>query len=210
LETTYEIVKLSDVQLLELLCSTADDDIAYTHFLDRFLPQVEKECTKICNTRKIDLHVGKQIAHETFERVRKYKSFKKDGIKIANERKAIIVYLNRISTHLFNDYHKKERKDTVVHKFYFDDIREAQESYDDIEGLKRKKDISAIILKKLNPKERIVLIKDIEYKKHQSYLPDDVIDSLAQELNIKRDTVRKIRERAIEKIKKAIDEINQN
>ena len=67
-----------------------------------------------------------------------------------------------------------------------------------------------LILKKLNPKERKVLIKDIEYKRHQKYLPNDVIISLALELNVKRDTVRKIRERAIEKIKKAIDEINQN
>jgi DNA-directed RNA polymerase sigma subunit (sigma70/sigma32) len=52
-------------------------------------------------------------------------------------------------------------------------------------------------------------LADLEYKRHYKYLPDDVIDGLATELNIKRDTVRKIRERAIEKIKDAINEINQ-
>ena len=209
-EDLYQIAELTDVQLLELLCSTEQDEDAYTHFLERFLPHVEKECSKICKSRKIDSHIGKQIAHETFERIRKYKSFKKDQIKIDDDRKAIMVYLNRISTSLFNDYHKKEEKKAVIHKSYFDEIRSSQECYTDVEGLKKKRDISELILKKLNPKERKVLIKDIEYKRHQTDLPNDVIISLALELNVKRDTVRKIRERAIEKIKKAIDEINQN
>ena len=210
METTYEIEQLSDVQLLELLCSITDDNIAYSHFVDRFLPHVEKECLKICNTRKIDQHVGQQIAHETFERVRKYKSFKKDEIKIADEKKAVIVYLNRVSTHLFSDFYNKEKKENTVHKTYFDDIIASQESYNDIEGLKRKKDTAIAILKKLNPREKTILLKDIEYKKHSKYLPDDVVKALAQELNIKPDTVRKIRQRAIEKIKTAINEINQH
>ena len=209
METGYEIVKLSDVQLLELLCSTDQDEIAYSHFLKRFLPDVEKECSNICSRRNIHPHIGKQIAYDTFERVRKYKSFKKDHVKIEDDHKAIIVYLNRVSTSLFNDYYKKEDKKEVIHKTYFDDIKATVESSIDIEELKRKRDIAEIILKKLNPKERTVLIKDIEYKRHQKYLPDDVIDTLAMELNVKRDTVRKIRERAIEKIKIAIDEINQ-
>lgn len=210
MNTAFEIVQLSDVQLLELLCSTTDDNVLYSHFVDRFLPHVQKECLKICNRRKIDQHVGQQIAHETFERVRRYKSFKKDGIKIAHEKKAVIIYLNRVSTHLFNDFYNNEKKEDTVHRTYFDDIISSHESYDDIEGLKRKKDISIAIFKKLNPKEKAILLKDIEYKRHNKYLPDDVISVLSQELNIKPDTIRKIRQRAIEKIKKAINEINQN
>jgi len=62
---------------------------------------------------------------------------------------------------------------------------------------------------KLNFKEQRVILTDLEYKRHHKYLPDDVIDTLAKQLNIKKDTVRKIRERAIEKIKKAIYEINK-
>lgn len=209
-EDLYRIAELTDVQLLELLCSTEQDEIAYAHFLDRFLPHVEKECSRVCKCRKIDPHIGKQIAHDTFERVRKYKSFKKDQIKIDDDRKAIVVYLNRVSTSLFNDYHKQEEKRSIIHKSYFDDIRCSQESYTDIDGLRKKRDISELIMKKLNPKERIILIKDLEFKRHQKYLPNDVINTLAVELNIKRDTVRKIRERAIGKIKKAIDEINGN
>jgi hypothetical protein len=54
------------------------------------------------------------------------------------------------------------------------------------------------------------VLRDVEYKRHHKYLPDDVNESLSKELCIKKDTIRKIRERAIKKIKNAIDEINKS
>lgn len=208
--TLTNITNLQDIELLERLCSSDDDDLLYSQFLNRFLPDVEKECSRICNSRKLDSHVGKQIAHETFERVRKYKSFTKDQIKLANERKAIIVYLNRISLSLFNDFYNNEHKKEIVHKTYFDDIISPDSQAIDVKDLKKKKDLALLIFKKLNKKEQTILLADIEHKRHQKYLPDNVLDNLAKDLNIKRDTVRKIRERAIQKIKQAIDEINEN
>ena len=53
------------------------------------------------------------------------------------------------------------------------------------------------------------MLADIDYKRGQKYLLDDISEILAEELGVKKDTIRKIRERAIEKINKAIDEINQ-
>lgn len=210
MEKSFELAQLSDRELLRLLCSTDDDEMVYSLFTKRYWPDIEKECSKICKKRKIDPHIGTEIAHETFERVRKYKSFNEDQIKLADDRKAVLVYLIRIAVRLFNNYHTKKNKEDIVHRTYFDEIVCAVNENIDVKDLKSKKDLSLDILKKLNYKEQRILLTDLEYKRHQKYLPDDVLDSLALELNVKRETIRKIRERAIVKINKAIDEINQN
>ena len=207
--TESDIHALSDVELLELLCSSEDDAVFYKHFVNRYIKDIQTECLRVCKNRKLDDHVGKQIAHETFERVKKYKSFKTDKIHLINERKAVTVYLNRISIRLFNDHRTKKKSEDNNHKSYFEDILSPEKkNSSDIQSLKNKKDLATLIYKKLNTKEQKIILTDLEYKRHYRYLPDDVIDALASELNIKRDTVRKIRERAIEKIRIAIDEIN--
>ena len=208
MKNSLALKKLTDLELITTLCSTEDDAQAYEEFVYRFLPDVEKGCKGICKTRKLDLHVGQQIAHESFERVRKYKSFRKDGIKLHPDRKAVIVYLYRICTTLFNDHYNKNKKAEVVHKTYFDEISEAATTLD-IKDLTKKRDLSVAIFNKLNPKEKQVFLTDLQYKKQQKYLPDEVTDNLAATLGVKPATIREIRERAIEKIKKAIDEINQ-
>lgn len=204
------ISELTDVQLLEQLCSTDDDQHHYDHFVKRFLTDVQTHCEHVCNVRKLDSHIGQQIAHETFENVRKYKSYNRDGSKIADDRKAILSYLKRISTNLFNNHHNSAKRKEITHKTYFDDILRAMSENVDVKALKNKKDIALLIFGKLNKKEQAVVLKDIEYKKHQKYLPDDVTISLAAELNVKVGSIRKIRARAIEKIKIAIDEVNKN
>lgn len=78
-----------------------------------------------------------------------------------------------------------------------------------IESLKNKKDLAVFIFCKLNSKEKRIILTDLKYKRHHKYLPDTVIEELARELSLKPASIRKARERAIEKIKKAIDEINQ-
>lgn len=209
MQVITDIQKLKDVELLELLCSTNDDELLYAEFVNRFLKPLQKECELVCRKRKLDLHVGKQIAHDTFERLRKYKSFNVDLINLADHNKAILAYLNRISVRLFYNYHSNQKNDFAVHKSYFDDILDSVETAEkNPKILQNKRDVAVLIFSKLNPKEKRVILTDIEYKRHHKYLPDDIIDSLAEELNIKKDTVRKIRERAISKIKNAIDEIN--
>ncbi len=204
-----DLVKLSEIDLIELLCSQDDNVAAYSEFTNRFLPNVLIECKNICKKRKLDPHIGIQIAHETFERVKKYKSFKSDKIRITDRGKAIHVYLLKIASRLFLDYHRKQKSKEIIHKSYFDDILESTESELDLERLKYKKELSIFIFNKLNKKEQSVVLRDLEYKKHQKYLPDDVTETLANELCVKKNTITKIRERAIIKIKKAIHEINQ-
>lgn len=210
MEAGHHILNLSDIELLETLCSTENDAEFYMHFVERFLPDVKKECVQICKKRNIDEHIGIEIAHDTFERVRKYKSFKADKIRVPNSKKAIHVYLMRIATRQFNSYHAKENQEEVIHKTYFDEIFEPSDDNIDAEGLKDIKDTAMLVFAKFNKKEKRIILADLEHKRSHKYLPADVIDELAEELNIKRDTVRKIRERAKQKLKEAINEVNEN
>ncbi|MBK7970273.1 MAG: hypothetical protein IPK08_15765 [Bacteroidetes bacterium] len=84
---------MTDVELLEFICSNEDDQQAYDQFVMRFLPDIQNHCEKICKIRKLHIHVGQQIAHETFEKIRKYKSFKKNEAVNGDDRKSILVYL---------------------------------------------------------------------------------------------------------------------
>lgn len=202
---------LSDLELLCNLCSIQDDQEVYDEFVRRFYKELKAECEKRCKARKLDKHLGIQVAHDTFEKVRRYKTFRADEMNIADSRKGILVYLFRISTNLFNDHHRKEKKqkEQVHHKMYFEDLIGSVSIKSDPARLKQIKDLTLQVFKRLNKKEQRVILVDIEYKKHHKYLPDDVNERLSTELGVKKDTVRKIRERAIQKIKKAIDEINQ-
>ncbi|WP_162428193.1 RNA polymerase sigma factor [Pontibacter pudoricolor] len=202
---------LSDVDLLVALCCEQSDDEIYSEFVQRFLPEVRKECLQICKKRKLDQHLGEEIAHKTFENARKYKSFKADEVKAPSSRKGILVYLYRIATNLFNDHHNGEKKKNgaEVHKTYFDDLFCPPEQGLPPEKLLEIREATLQIFNRLNKKEQKVVLTDLEYKKHHKYLPDDVNEHLAEVLGVKKATIRKIRERAISKIKEAIDEINQ-
>lgn len=210
MEYIKSCTSLSDLQLIEALCSQEDDDLLYTEFVNRFLPDLKESCIRKCKARKIDVHIGVEIAHLTFERVRKYKSFRKDKIKIPNDTKAIKLYLLRITVSLFNNHYRNENKPSISHKCYFDDIFEAASLSTSEVDLKKKKDFAELVLKSLNKKEQKVVFADIEHKRHQKYLPEDVTETLSTELGVKKDSIRRIRKRAIEKIYNAINEINQN
>ena len=203
------LIDISDSDLLVKLCSEKEDDVLYQEFVNRFLTELKEGCHKICNRRKLDLHIGTQIAHECFEKVRKYKSFKVDGITIKDSRKAVMAYLYRVSVNLFNDYQRSiERKESIVlNKTYFDNLLEDGELKNTPERLQKLKEKTLAIFKKLNSREQRVIVTDLEHKRSQKYLPDDIVELLAIELGVKKDTIRKIRERAIIKIKTALNEV---
>ena len=202
---------LNDIELLTALCSSQEDDLFYAEFVKRFLPEIETECIKICKQRKLDLHTGKQIAHDVFEKLRKYKSFQTDSINATSSHKGILVYLYRIARNLFNDWHNQKKKNNngYVNKTYFEDLFSQVVMPETKDLLQWKRDTSLAIFKKLNPKEQRVILTDIDHKKRHLYLPDEINEDLAQCLGVKKDSIRKIRERAITKIKIAIDEINK-
>lgn len=204
---------LSDVDLFVALCNHPDNHEYYSELVRRFLPDVLEECKRKCKNNKVDWHIGQDIAHKTMENARKYGTFV-ERKEIKNPRKAILVYLFKISTNLFNDHYRKKKRDqeqqTTLHRTYFQDIIETGQYEQDPEKLLKIKDYAVYILSQLNKKEKAVVLKDIEYKKHYRYLPDEVTEELAEELGVQKATIRKIRERAIAKIKKAINEINQS
>lgn len=206
-----QIQLLPDMDLLSELCSAEDDTILYNEFVNRFLPELKAECLAICSHRKIDQHVGIQVAHDVFEKFRKYKSFESAETNTELSHKAVLVYLFSIARNLFNDWHNDQKKqnDGFVHKSYFDGLRETITIPDTPDLLKWQKDTALKIFENLNSKEKTVVLADIDHKKNSSYLPDEISEKLAARLKVKKATIRKIRERAIAKIKIAINEINQ-
>ena len=89
--------QLSDLELLSYLCSVEDDQDVYEEFVRRFYKDLEIECKMRCQTRKLDKHIGIEIAHDTFEKVRRHKTFRVEEMNSANSRKGILLYLIRIS-----------------------------------------------------------------------------------------------------------------
>lgn len=197
--------KLGDLELIDLVCS--GDENAYREFVVRFLPDLKEECLKKCKSRKIDLHIGEQIAHQTFERVQKYKSFKRENVNQEDPRKSILVWLYRIASNLFYDFHKGQNGSNSEHENYFDNFKFSI-SKERASELLSKKETAIKIFSKLTKKEQEVILTDIEYKRLHKYLPEKVNEKLAIKLGVKKATIRKIRERAIKKIEMTLKEID--
>jgi DNA-directed RNA polymerase specialized sigma24 family protein len=205
LKSKYE--QIDSIDLLELI-RDSDDNEAYKEFVQRFLPIVKDQCLTKCKLRKLDKSIGLQIAHDTLEKTRKSKSFKREKLNGSDSKSMITGWLFRISSNLFYDFHNSQKCDNIVYDFYIDELF-SKTSEINVNSLAEKRDISLKVLQKLNTKEREVVLTDIEYKRSQKYLPEDVNESLAKRIGVKKSTIRKIRERAIMKLNNAIDEINK-
>ncbi|MGN6604527.1 MAG: RNA polymerase sigma factor [Ginsengibacter sp.] len=203
---------LPDIELFVALCKNPSDEDSYNEFVRRFLPDVVEECKRKCRYNRVDWQTGREIAHQALENARKSASFKEPE-NLKDPRKAILVYLFAIVTNLFNDHFRKKKRQqelqTTNHKTYFQNLIETSQYENDPEKLQNVRDNALFIFNKLSKKEKTVVLRDIEYKKHHLYLPHDVTEQLADELGIKKASIRKIRQRASDKIKKAINEINQ-
>lgn len=185
-----------------------DDPEAYQELVKRFLPIVQDQCLTKCKLRNVDKHIGQQIAHDTLEKVRRSKSFKREKLNGTDSDSMITGWLYRISCNLFYDYHNSQKTKNPTNESYFDELFTKTSELNGI-SLSGKRDLAVRILNTLSSKEREVVLTDLEYKRLQKYLPTDASNSLATRLGVKKETIRKIRERAIEKLNKAIDEINK-
>ena len=207
MDISHQLSSLTDEDLLTRLCSEEDDTAFYEEFVKRYHDCLIEECRKISQRRQLDEQVGNQIAHDCFEKVRKYKKIKIDGVEIKGARKAVMSYLYRIVTNLFNDHQRKIKNQDEPNRTYFDGILDDDGAGKSPEELLVMKERALAIFGKLNPKEQKVILTDLEFKrvKNYKYLPEDVNELLAQELGVKKDGIRKIRERAIKKLKIAIN-----
>jgi DNA-directed RNA polymerase specialized sigma24 family protein len=189
LKSKYE--QIDSIALLELI-RDSDDDEAYKEFVQRFLPIVKDQCLTKCKLRNVDKHVGLEIAHDTFEKIRKSKSFKREKLNGSDSKSMITGWLFRISSNLFYDYHNSQKCNNQVYESYIDQLfNKASEI--SVDSLAEKRDLSIKILQTLNSKEREVVLTDLEFKRSQKYLPEDANESLANRIGVKKNTVRKIR-----------------
>lgn len=206
MKSNSEIKQLDDISLLEYLCDSKCE-VAYEEFVTRYYKIVKEQCLFKCKQRKLDKHIGEEIAHDTFEKVKRTNSFKREKLKGSDPVKAITGWLYRILNNQFYDYHNSKKKLDAPDESYFSELaQEFAESHPD--ELMDLKEFAETILSKLNKKEKEVVLTDFEYKRGRKYLPPDINESLAVRIGVKPGTVRKIRERAIVKIKLAINEFN--
>jgi len=117
-----------------------------------------------------------------------------------------MAYMYRICVNLFKDYHNKNKQQDIPNKTYFDDLLGNASDGKTPEQLFHLKEQTLAIFRTLNPNEQKVILVDLEFKreKNHKYLPDKIIELLANQLGKKKDTIRKMRQRAIEKLKSAI------
>lgn len=208
--STLHLNKLPDLDLVERLCSTPDDDLIYAAFAERFHPKLTDECIKISKRRKLDELTARDIAHKTLEKFRKHKSFEMSKMRLKDPRKAILAYLCTIAYNLFNDhYHATNPATKETRDSYFSGIFEGDRTELDPAKLQRLREQALNVFNTLNPGEQKVLLTDLEYKKAHIYLPEEINEKLAQELGVKKASIRKIRERAIKKLKKGIHDVEE-
>jgi len=208
LRAQAQFENLSDVELMDALCSTGDDQLLYNELVRRFHPELKQLCLNKCKLMSLDPHIGEQIAHEVFERLRRYKSFKKDNIRAQEGHAAVKSYMARCATRLFLNYFDEQKRKEELPDSYFTELR-AEACATDPVRLLEIKEKTAQTFKKLTDREKAVVIADLEYKKHTKYLPDDVVSDLSKRLGVKPDTIRKLRQTAKQKLQQAFDEINE-
>lgn len=158
--------------------------------------------------RGIDPHVGETIAHEVFERQRKYKSFRKDHFRGGDGHKWVLAYLTQAASRLFLNHHNEQKRKEELPDTYIDELKAEAQAIDPVRLLETR-ERTAAAMKKLTKRELDVVLTDLEYKRHTKYLPDDVILALAKKHNVKPDTIRKWRQRAKEKLNKAFNESDE-
>lgn len=203
-----QFVGMFDLDLVHMLCTSDEDQKPYNELVRRFLPEVKEGCKKKCKLKRLDPHIGEDIAHEVFARIRRSKHIKKEKIKNSDPHRGILAYLLVTAEHLFVDHFRQEKRSEEVHVTYFDQLQEQAQAIDP-EHLKSIKDIAETLFKKLNAKEQAVILADLEHKRVGKYLPDEINEALSKSLNVKPASIRKIRERAIAKLNGALNEINQ-
>lgn len=179
----------------------------YNEFVQRYYKDLKQESLLVCKKRKLDKHIGEQMTHDTFHRVRKTTSFDASRVSTKEPRKSILAWLFRIQSRLFYDFHKANKSKSEKVNFYLDEMK-GDLKIPSGSSLSKQKEIAERIFSKLSKKEKIVVLKDLEFKRFRKYHQTDIIEDLAEELGVKKDSIRKIRQRAKNKIQDAINEIN--
>ena len=204
---------VSDNQLFELMKNVDGDPLearsAWEEFYRRYAGYLWNCCLKICRTVSEGDSLAKDIFQSTIQKIYiKAKTYNPDratGIK---------AWMGRIAYNEFIDYFNKFNQNFVLVNEMPDVEEDVQEDEDERaiteKLLDLKEDQIKNLLSNLSAKEFKILMTCMSYfqiDNPNAHLPDDVINDLCSEFNVKSDALRQIKRRAILKLKSILSKL---
>jgi len=185
---------------------TADD--AFIVFCFRYREDVQRKIRIVAGNWGYDSTVADGIAEKTFERFRKYLSFKPDecGKKIIDT--CVILYLLKIAGRLLADHRK-----AILHPNPFLGDEEIIRDFPDLDAwpvsverkaiMQKKYDIIKGALDRLSPKHKIIYLTYKQYEQQLSEgfnLPRTLQKSLQDELGLAQVSIRVYKKEAFDTV----------
>lgn len=213
LASIIQINNLSNSDLIEFLKQPNPSVFSLsqlkTEFHDRFKNRLFQKCERMCNRSRLDTDTAKDIFQETF--LKAFVSINKFTLpEELNDQHAvnkITKWLNKIALNLFVDYLSKQKKVSYVEEFN-DEASISEEDEFDIELSFNNTINTEVILQttwdSLTENERLVIIICIKNGCLQNkHMPDGILTEISKRLNVKKDSIRQIKLRALKKFRQA-------
>ena len=181
-------------------------------FHARFKNRLYQSCLRLCHRNRLDDDIAKDFFQDTIIKallnVNKF-SFD-EGLTTDHSTKIILKWLYRIAFNLFIDYLKKKTKFSTI-EFYNDEIVDYSliNEIDEIEIYPHQNNLKAILQSawdNLNDGEMLVIYSCIRYNcLNKKHMPESVINDISEILNIKPNSIRQIKLRALRKFRDAFN-----
>lgn len=197
-------------------------EIAFNEFYRRYSSFLLKVCQKCCSGFDTSEDLARDIHQNTFLKIlSSSKSFKpKEGSNSTNISRDIKAWLARIAKNELINFLRKNPDEIVLSNPFrpksddgFLELISLQ-TEEEIEGTTRNESSKIEwtkldkALKSLTERENHILMTYMQYfnsNDPQKHLPDDILESLCKKFSISSENVRKIKSRALVKIKNSVE-----
>jgi RNA polymerase sigma factor (sigma-70 family) len=181
-----------------------------TEFHGRFKNRLYQNCLRLCHRNRVDEDIAKDLFQDTM--IKALENLKRfclnEDYDLQHSTNTITKWLNKIAFNLFIDYLEKQYKshldiDLCDEEMFVDNT--TLDEPDELDIYLDSINFDATLQSgwdTLNDKERLVVYYGIRYNcLHKKHMPDDVIIKASKILGVKRDSIRQIKLRALEKFR---------
>lgn len=214
---TRQTASLSNYELIEFLKHPALVSYSLrqlqTEFHARFKNRLYQNCLRLCHRNRVEDDVAKDIFQDTIlkalEGINKFSLA--DDLSFHHSTNTVFKWLNKIAFNLFLNFLKTRYKFSDVELCDEDLLMDytTLNSIDDIEISAGQINLEATLQSawdNLNYKETLVIYYCIKYNcLNQKHMPDNVINEVSEVLNVKPDSIRQIKLRALIKFRAAFN-----